>query len=87
MGKPEYNWSELASYVKDFVAADVEQVMRDKDWYVDNVNADYVYTKEQATVDAIKNVVDGIDMIFKADLAKCPPRSPRADSFRYNNQI
>ena len=70
MEKPEYSWEGFKEYVTSMVDDHTRRMKQDRDWYINNTDPDYDYPDEQVRLDAIKNVHDAVQLIFKDELDK-----------------
>ena len=66
----EYTFRGLRHYVENLVDRHTAIMQKDRDWYRAYKDAYYVYTDEQIKVDAIKNVLDAVQLTFKDELDK-----------------
>ena len=70
MEKPEYSWEGFKEYVTSMVDEHTRRMKQDRDWYINNTDPNYDYPDEQVRIDAIKNVMDAVQLIFKDELDK-----------------
>ena len=70
MEKSEYKWAEFKEYVTSMVDDHTRRMKQDRDWYINNTDPDWDYPDEQVRIDAIKNVMDAVQIIFKDELDK-----------------
>ena len=70
MEKPEYSWEGFKEYVTSMVDDHTRRMKQDRDWYINNTDPNYDYPDELVRIDAIKNVLDAVQLIFKDELDK-----------------
>ena len=70
MEKPEHSWEGFKEYVTSMVDDHTRRMKQDRDWYINNTDPDYDYPDELVRIDAIKNVLDAVQLIFKDELDK-----------------
>tara|TARA_Y100000592_G_scaffold93015_1_gene155561 strand:- start:353 stop:643 length:291 start_codon:yes stop_codon:yes gene_type:complete len=70
MEKPEYSWQGFKEYVTSMVDDHTRRMMQDRDWYINNTDPEYDYPDVQVRLDAINNVLDAVQFIFKDELDK-----------------
>ena len=70
MEKPEYSWEGFKEYVTSMVDDHTRRMKQDRDWYINNTDPNYDYPDSQVRMDAIKNVLDAVQLIFKDELDK-----------------
>ena len=70
MEKSEYSWQGYKEYVTSMVDEHTRRMKWDRDWYINNTDPNYDYPDSQVRLDAIKGVMDAIEVIFKDELDK-----------------
>lgn len=70
MEKSEYSWQGFKEYLQSMVDDHTSEMMKDRDWYINNTDPEYNYPDSQVRLDAIKNVLDAVQHIFKDELDK-----------------
>ena len=70
MEKPEHSWEGFKEYVTSMVDDHTRRMKQDRDWYINNTDPNYDYPDELVRIDAIKNVLDAVQLIFKDELDK-----------------
>ena len=70
MEKPEHSWEGFKEYVTSMVDDHTRRMKQDRDWYINNTDPNYDYPDELVRIDAIKNVLDAVQIIFKDELDK-----------------
>ena len=68
MEKSEYSWKGFKEYVTSMVDDHTRRMLQDRDWYINNTDPDYDYPDVQVRLDAINNVLDAVQLIFKDEL-------------------
>ena len=70
MEKSEYSWQGFKEYVTSMVDDHTRRMMQDRDWYINNTDPEYDYPDVHVRLDAINNVLDAVQLIFKDELDK-----------------
>ena len=70
MEMSEYSWQGFKEYVTAMVDDHTRRMKQDRDWYINNTDPNYDYPDSQVRIDAIKNVLDAVQLIFKDELDK-----------------
>ena len=70
MEKSEYSWQGFKEYVTSMVDEHTRRMKQDRDWYINNTDPEYDYPDVQVRLDAINNVLDAVQLIFKDELDK-----------------
>ena len=70
MPEEKYSWTGFKEYVTSMVDEHTRRMKQDRDWYINNTDPEYNYPDSQVRIDAIKTVMDAIEVIFKDELDK-----------------
>ena len=66
----EHSWQGFKEYVTAMVDDHTRRMKQDRDSYINNTDPNYDYPDVQVRLDAINNVLDAVQLIFKDELDK-----------------